>query len=124
MPPRATLVVSCPLESVSPLGGSKVTPGAAENSTRAPGTAAPLSSLTCTTTGCGNRLPVWAVCLLPLDSTRAAPKAVGLGAEAVVGWWEQEVVSRIRTRTTAATPEQQKLAELRSAGQPGAAVPT
>ena len=32
--------------------------GSGENSTRAPATAVPCSSFTCTTTGCGNRLPV------------------------------------------------------------------
>ena len=32
--------------------------------------AAPWASLTCTTTGCGNRLPVCAVCFPPLITTR------------------------------------------------------
>src|SRR5579863_1218079 len=82
MPPRETLVVTWPLESVRPFGGSMATPGTAANSTRAPATAAPLSSLTWTTIGCCNGVPVWAICLPPLDSTMAAPNVVGLGSGA------------------------------------------
>src|ERR1700686_4382148 len=90
MPPRETLVVTCPLESVRPLAGSNVTPGPAANSTSAPATAVPCSSLTCTTTGCGNRLPVWANCFPPLDSTIAVPNAVALGGAADSALREQE----------------------------------
>src|SRR5581483_956051 len=91
MPPRETLVVSWPLASVNPRGGSKVTPGAAANSTSAPGTAVPCASLTCTTTGCGNSAPVCANCLPPLDSTIAAPKPVGPGPAVEDGFREQEL---------------------------------
>src|ERR1035441_350498 len=95
MPPTDTLVVTCPLESVSALEGSKATPGTAENCTSAPATAVPCSSFTCTTTGCGNRLPVCAVCFPPLDSTIAAPNAVGLGNGADSPLREQDIAADV-----------------------------
>src|SRR6266567_4484588 len=105
MPPRDMLVVNWPLESVNPLAGSTITPGAAANSTSAPATAVPCWSLTWTTTGCGNNAPVWTNCLPPLDSTIAAPKAVGLGSGANSDLREQEVatMAMLRMRSTEAT---------------------
>src|SRR5579859_3549086 len=119
MPPRDTLVVTWPLESVRALAGSKVTPGTAANSTKAPATAVPCASFTCTTTGCGNKAPVCANCFPPLDSTIAVPKAVGLGGGADSAFFEQDVVSEIASIAAATT-----IAALRLAGQPKAAVPT
>ena len=87
------LVVTWPLESVRPLAGSKVTPGAALNSTNAPATAAPCSSFTCTTRGCGNAVPACAICFPPLDSTMAVPNAVGLGSGANAVLCEQDATS-------------------------------
>src|SRR5215471_10680391 len=89
MPPREMFVVICPLESVSALAGSKVTPGTAEKRTSAPATAVPCSSLTCTTRGCGSRAPVCAICFPPLDSMIVAPKAMGLGNATESLLWEQ-----------------------------------
>src|ERR1039457_4009551 len=82
MPPRATFVLNCPLASVRPLGGSKLTPAGPLNSTSAPVTAVPCSSLTCTTRGCARTMPVAPICLPPLDSTSAAPKPVAFRAGA------------------------------------------
>src|ERR1700739_4011076 len=118
MPPRETLVVTWPLESVKPLFGSKTTPDALANSTSAPGTAVPCSSFTCTTTGCGNKLPACANCFPPLDSTIAAPNAVGLGSGADSDWREQLVANSVASIATATMT-----AELRWGGQPKAAVP-
>src|ERR1035441_7556993 len=101
MPPTDTLVVTCPLESVSALEGSKATPGTAENCTSAPATAVPCSSFTCTTTGCGNKAPVWANCFPPLDSTRAAPNAVGLGRDVGSLLREQDVARSAASTATA-----------------------
>jgi hypothetical protein len=94
MPANDTFTVTCPLESVSPLEWSKATPGAAENSTKAPATPLPCSSFTCTTTGCGNKLPVCAVCFSPLDAAIATPNAVALGSEVSSDRREQEAATR------------------------------
>src|SRR5208282_2924702 len=100
MPPRVTLVVTWPLESVRPLAGSKVTPDAALNSTSAPATAAPCSSFTCTTRGCDNAVPACAICFPPLDSTMAAPNAVALGVGGDAVLWAQDVASAAANNMT------------------------
>ena len=81
--PKGRSWVACPLESVSSVAGSNRTPVGPWNSTRAPATAVPLSSLTCTTNGSFNAIPLTPICLPPLDSTIAVPDAVGFNAEGV-----------------------------------------
>jgi hypothetical protein len=49
--------------------------------------------LICTTTGCGNKPPVWATCFPPLDSTIAAPKAVAFGRAADSVLCKQDVAT-------------------------------
>src|SRR5271167_4322845 len=103
MAPRATFVLSCPLKSVSPLAGSKLTPAGPLNSTSAPATAVPCSSLTCTTRGSDSTMPVAPSCLPPLDSTSAAPKPVGFRVEDGPGLLQAAVM---RMRETAKSVRQ------------------
>src|SRR5260370_39283763 len=99
MLPKATLVPSCPLESVRPPGGSKLTAAGPLNSTSAPVTALPWSSLTCTTKGCPRTMPVAPICLPPLDWTSAAPKPVGFRAEAGPALRAHPALTRARETT-------------------------
>src|ERR1039458_1448388 len=99
MLPKATLALSCPLESVRPPGGSKLTPAGPLNSTSAPVTALPWSSLTCTTSGWASTMPVAPICLPPLDSTSAAPKLVGFRAEAAPVLRAHPALTRARETT-------------------------
>ena len=84
MPPRETLVVTCPLESVRPLGRIESDSGRRREFHQSSGDSGSLLVVHLHDHRLRQKAPVWAVCFPPLDSTIAAPNAVALGSRGIV----------------------------------------